>query len=521
MIVNRVNPAGGLRRSRNSSLVANNPTSGPPTITVKAPAPTRSSGTKGIVLPSHQKIVNPVAGDVIDPDLVACGLSFHIAGDSQEGGLTLGSVDGPADLTFTKDEVDFPRTASTQRAGAHEGHSQICVTVPIHISGAGHRKTQVALAHTPVNPNQFIPARIKGADVHNPLSLGTKKGGLQKEGENNKENLCRSSARKCHVLCQLLVHPGPSRRNQPGHTLPVFSHRVLGAGTTIGGNRPPQIRERSTLLRNTILVVDDEELGRLSIQEALLADGHKVITSASGSHARGLLASQEEDIKLVILDWIMPDVEGIEVLKWIRRQRELESVEVIMLSARIDPADVKKGVGAGAYHYLTKPFQVSELQALVRAALRNSRMKESLAKEIARSEKAFRLLENATFVLRTADQAECLGAGLASACAADKCGGLLELFVNAIEHGNLGIGYEEKTRLLGEGILSEEIERRLELPENADKKGYGRDREIGRSRCRHGGRPGARLRIRKVSWLRRRPLPARPRPGYLAGGNHV
>ena len=166
----------------------------------------------------------------------------------------------------------------------------------------------------------------------------------------------------------------------------------------------------------------------------------------------------------------MPDVEGIEVLKWIRRQRELESVEVIMLSARIDPADVKKGVGAGAYHYLTKPFQVSELQALVRAALRNSRMKESLAKEIARSEKAFRLLENATFVLRTADQAECLGAGLASACAADKCGGLLELFVNAIEHGNLGIGYEEKTRLLGEGILSEEIERRLELPENADKK---------------------------------------------------
>ena len=242
----------------------------------------------------------------------------------------------------------------------------------------------------------------------------------------------------------------------------------------MGENRPPgrgsQTRERSTLLRNTILVVDDEELERLSIQEALLADGHKVITSASGSHARELLASREENIKLVLLDWIMPDVDGIEVLQWIRRQRELENVEVIMVSARIDPADVKRGVGAGAYHYLTKPFELSELQALVRAALRNSRMKESLAKEIARSEKAFRLLEKATFVLRTVDEAESLAAGLASACAADKGVGLMELFVNAIEHGNLGIGYAEKNRLVGEGILSEEIERRLELPENRDKK---------------------------------------------------
>ena len=119
----------------------------------------------------------------------------------------------------------------------------------------------------------------------------------------------------------------------------------------MGENGPPgrgsQTRERSTLLRNTILVVDDEELERLSIQEALLADGHKVITSASGSHARELVASREENIKLVLLDWIMPDVDGIEVLKWIRRQRELENVEVIMVSARIDPADVKRGSGPG------------------------------------------------------------------------------------------------------------------------------------------------------------------------------
>ena len=166
----------------------------------------------------------------------------------------------------------------------------------------------------------------------------------------------------------------------------------------------------------------------------------------------------------------MPEEEGLEILKWIRRQPGLESVEVIMVLARMDPTDVRQGVGAGAYSYLTKPFERSELQALVRAALRNSRMKESLAQEIARSRKAFRLLEKATFAVRTLDEAESLAAELASACAADKCVGLMELFANAIEHGNLGIGYEEKSRLLEKGSLNQEIKRRLELPENAHKK---------------------------------------------------
>ena len=144
--------------------------------------------------------------------------------------------------------------------------------------------------------------------------------------------------RECHLRCQLLVQPGPASRNQPEAYFTSFSaprcpgspwdfYHAASAGTTMGENRlsgrGSQTRERSTLLRNTILVVEDEEQGRLSIQEALLADGHKVITSASGSHARELLASREENIKLVLLAWIMPDVEGIEVLKWIRRQREL------------------------------------------------------------------------------------------------------------------------------------------------------------------------------------------------------
>ena len=112
-----------------------------------------------------------------------------------------------------------------------------------------------------------------------------------------------------------------------------------------GQNRAAELGERSTILKNTILVVDDEELERSAIQEALLDDGHKVITSGSGSHARELLASPEESIKLVLLDWIMPDVDGIEILKWIRREPDLESVEVIMLSARVEPEGCQEGGG--------------------------------------------------------------------------------------------------------------------------------------------------------------------------------
>ncbi len=96
-------------------------------------------------------------------------------------------------------------------------------------------------------------------------------------------------------------------------------------------------------------------------------------------------------------------------------------------------------------------------------------MKESPAGEIPASEKAFRLMRTARFELRTLDEAEFLAAGLAAAFAVDKSMGLMELFVNAIEHGNLEIGYESKTRLVLDGSLNEEIERRFALPANRDR----------------------------------------------------
>ena len=77
-------------------------------------------------------------------------------------------------MTPAEDKVHFARAASAQRTGPHEGDSQIGVAVTVHVTRACDREAQIAPPHAPVNPDQSIPARIKGADVQNPLSLGVK-----------------------------------------------------------------------------------------------------------------------------------------------------------------------------------------------------------------------------------------------------------------------------------------------------------------------------------------------------------
>ena len=96
--------------------------------------------TGRVVLASHQKIGNPVAADVIDPDLIPRGLSCDIACDPQEGGLISGGINGPADVTLTEDKIHFPRAASAERAGPHEGNSQICIAVSVHVTRACYRE---------------------------------------------------------------------------------------------------------------------------------------------------------------------------------------------------------------------------------------------------------------------------------------------------------------------------------------------------------------------------------------------
>ena len=116
-----------------------------------------------------------------------------------------------------------------------------------------------------------------------------------------------------------------------------------------------------------ILVVDDEELLVKGIRFNLQNDGYEVVTGCNGREAVELARNPE--IRLIVLDVMMPELDGLEAC---RRIREFSDVPIIMLTAKAEDMDKLLGFEHGADDYLTKPFNILELKARIRALLRRS-----------------------------------------------------------------------------------------------------------------------------------------------------
>ncbi|GIK42606.1 MAG: DNA-binding response regulator [Chloroflexota bacterium] len=116
-----------------------------------------------------------------------------------------------------------------------------------------------------------------------------------------------------------------------------------------------------------VLVVDDERAIRRFLQVSLTANGHTVFEAANGQEALELVVAHRPD--LIILDLGLPDLDGIEV---VRRLREWTQTPIIILSVREHETDKIAALDAGADDYLTKPFNVGELMARLRVALRHA-----------------------------------------------------------------------------------------------------------------------------------------------------
>lgn len=120
-----------------------------------------------------------------------------------------------------------------------------------------------------------------------------------------------------------------------------------------------------------ILIVEDEEPLTLLLRYNLEAEGYDVDCAARGDEADMRLRERLPD--LVILDWMLPGLSGIELCRRIRARRETERLPVIMLTARGEEGDRVRGLATGADDYIVKPFSVPELLARVRALLRRAK----------------------------------------------------------------------------------------------------------------------------------------------------
>ncbi len=214
-----------------------------------------------------------------------------------------------------------------------------------------------------------------------------------------------------------------------------------------------------------ILLVEDDLVITAIIENILTAEGYQVVPCEDGQAAWDLL-DQDTAFDLILLDRQMPRMDGMALLRAIKGKPGLEHIPVIMETAMQDQENIREGLDAGAYYYLTKPFQPEVLVAVVRAALQQVIEYRRLRESVQVAERPFDFLREGLFQFRSLEEGRQLAGILALACPdpGRSINGLQELLINAVEHGNLGMTYSEKSELLLAERWDEEVARRLLLP---------------------------------------------------------
>ncbi|MDE2600495.1 MAG: response regulator [Rhodocyclaceae bacterium] len=214
-----------------------------------------------------------------------------------------------------------------------------------------------------------------------------------------------------------------------------------------------------------VLVVDDDPLSLELIFTHLDDTAFRLRFFDSGPAAwRHLQSEACPAYDLILLDRMMPGLDGVQLLRNIKADPRFRQTPVVMQTAVGSTEEISDCIEAGAYYYLSKPYSAQALLAIVNAAL------SRLAFPLEPADGG--MVDDSVFEFSTLQEARQLARRLGQLCPEPELAsmGLGELFINAIEHGNLKISYEEKSALHLRGGWEAEIERRLAAPECVGRK---------------------------------------------------
>ncbi|MCF7973560.1 MAG: response regulator [Phycisphaerae bacterium] len=222
--------------------------------------------------------------------------------------------------------------------------------------------------------------------------------------------------------------------------------------------------------QTNVLIVEDDNTNRLFLEKLVISLGYAPVTAANGKEGLKQLQTHD-DISAVLLDWLMPEMNGIELLQIMKQNTAYAQIPVIMQTARTNKENILEGISNGAYYYLPKPYEMQILQAILRGATEEHQRNIQLQKRAAAFETHVDdFIVEGVLRFRTIEEGNRISSWFAQFSANEyTSAGLIELFINAVEHGNLGITYDDKTQLLLDSSLDEEIDHRLTLPENCGK----------------------------------------------------
>lgn len=224
--------------------------------------------------------------------------------------------------------------------------------------------------------------------------------------------------------------------------------------------------------KHSLLIVDDNPTTLRMLEQILSKEGYHTVTAVDGMEALRAMQDTANDFDAIILDRMMPELDGIEVTRRMQADPELKHIPIVMQTAADKPEEISEGIKAGVFYYLTKPVERKTLLSIVASAVKERTHARVLRTEMQSYRMGFSLIEVLKSSFRTLEEAESLASFLANLFPDPDRAlvGTAELLINAVEHGNLGITYDDKTELMDANTWQEEVNRRLEMPEYRDRK---------------------------------------------------
>lgn len=218
--------------------------------------------------------------------------------------------------------------------------------------------------------------------------------------------------------------------------------------------------------KTTILAVDDNPTALDLIRLMLQNQEYEVLTAVNGRDALEVLRANGEAVDIILLDRLMPEMDGIEFCKRIKADEKFRALPVIMQTAAGRPQEIKEGIEAGVFYYLVKPLVPDTLLSIVASAKDKVCKYRQHNTELLQRKEGIALVQTMKCAFRTIEEGDLLAAFLAPFFPDPDLviTGISELFLNAVEHGNLAISYELKGELVRANKWKEEVNRRLVDP---------------------------------------------------------
>lgn len=228
----------------------------------------------------------------------------------------------------------------------------------------------------------------------------------------------------------------------------------------------------SSKFKGMVLAVDDDKNNLNILRFHLERDGYSVIPARDGVEGLDIIKKRYQEISLILLDRMMPNMNGIEFLRRVKGDKDLKKIPVILQTAAAEKNQVLEGIKAGAFHYLVKPFSQEVLLSVVRNCLYDANTQTILRDEVVKQKRTLGHIDRCELKFRTLTEAQEIAVFLANLYPdPDKVIlGIAGLLENAVEYGNLSVNREQKREFEKYNNWSDEVARLQALPENVNKK---------------------------------------------------